>query len=53
MEINNLLKEKNESIASLKWRVGYLEKENEELKKANIELEQDIEKYKENEVNRV
>ena len=45
-EINELLKAKNETIEMLSWRIQYLEKENAELKI-------DIEKYKENEVNRV
>lgn len=44
--INDILKEKGESISLLKW-------ENERLRKENVELKQDIEKYKENEVNRV
>ena len=45
-EINDLLKAKNEEIEMLVWRIKLLEKENAELKI-------DIEKYKENEVNRV
>ena len=44
--INDILKEKDESISLLKW-------ENGRLKEENAELKQDIEKYKENEVNRV
>lgn len=44
-EINDLLEAKNERISLLEWRVKSLEKENAELKN-------DIEKYKENEVNR-
>lgn len=44
--INDILKEKDESISLLKW-------ENERLKEENAMLKQDIEKYKENEVNRV
>ena len=66
-EINDLLKSKNETIANLKWKVGYLEKENEKLTKENddldrdyveickrnAELRNDIAKYEENEVNRV
>ena len=43
-EINDLLKDKNDTIDVLKWKVQHLEKENAELKN-------DIEKYKENEVN--
>ena len=45
-EINSILKKKNEEIELLKW-------ENELLARKNKELEQDIEKYRENEVNRV
>lgn len=45
-EINNILEEKNSDIALLKW-------ENERLKEENAKLKIDIEKYKENEVNRV
>ena len=45
-EINNLLEAKNDKIAILEWKVKSLEKENAELKN-------DIEKYKENEVNRI
>ena len=45
-EINNLLEAKNARIDILNFEVEYLRKENKELK-------YDIEKYKENEVNRV
>ena len=45
-ELNNLLEEKNAKIMLLEWEVSQLKKENEELKN-------DVEKYKENEVNRV
>lgn len=45
-EINKLIEEKNLEIFCLKA-------ENERLRKENAELKQDIEKYKENEVNRV
>ena len=45
-EINRLIEEKNLEIFCLK-------SENERLRKENAELQQDIEKYKENEVNRV
>lgn len=45
-EINGILENKNKEINILKW-------ENEMLKKENAELKQDVEKYKENEVNRV
>ena len=45
-EIDKLLEEKNSRIDLLKWEVEYLKKENAELKT-------DIEKYKENEVNKV
>ena len=51
--INDILKEKDESISLLKWENGRLKEENAELKQENAELKQDIEKYKENEVNRV
>lgn len=44
-ELDKLLKEKNERISVLEWQVEILEKKNEELKN-------DIEKYKESEVNR-
>ena len=40
--INDILVLKNEEITLLKW-------ENERLKKENVELKYDIEKYKENE----
>ena len=45
-ELNHVLEEKNEKIALLEWQNKRFEKEIAELKK-------DIEKYKENEVNRV
>ena len=45
-EINGILENKNKEINILKW-------ENEMLRKENAELKQDVEKYKENEVNRV
>lgn len=45
-EINKLLESKNETIDILRW-------ENERLKKENEDLKCDIEKYKENEVQRV
>ena len=44
-EINDILKSKNAKIAILEW-------ENEKLRKEIAELKNDIEKYKENEVNR-
>ena len=44
-EINDILKAKNAKIAILEWENAKLRKEIEELKN-------DIEKYKENEVNR-
>ncbi len=66
-EINNILEEKNNAIDTLDWRNKYLEKEIErlntendekdreiiELRKEIAELNIVIEKYKENEVNRV
>ena len=45
-EIDKLLESKNETITVLEWQVDLLKKEIAELKN-------DIEKYKENEVNRV
>lgn len=45
-EINEILASKNTEITLLKWEI-------ERLKKENTELKNDIEKYKENEVNRV
>ena len=44
--INDILKEKDTTITLLRW-------EKERLEKENAELKNDIEKYKENEVNRV
>lgn len=44
--IDKILKDKNTEIDLLRW-------ENERLKEKNKELEIDIEKYKENEVNRI
>lgn len=44
--INDILEEKNTDISILKW-------ENEKLRKENAELKNDIEKYRENEANRV
>lgn len=42
--INDILKEKDTTISNLKWEIEY-------LKIKVKELENDIEKYKENEVN--
>jgi hypothetical protein len=44
--IDKILKDKNTEIDLLRW-------ENERLRKENAELNIDIEKYKENEVNRI
>ena len=44
--INDVLKEKDTTISLLKWEI-------ESLTKENAELKNDIEKYKENEVNRI
>ncbi len=44
--INDVLKEKDTSITLLKF-------ENERLREENAELKNDIEKYKENEANRI
>lgn len=51
--INDALAEKDSTISIQKWEIERLKKENAELKKENAELKVDIEKYKENEVNRV
>ena len=45
-EINKLIEAKNDEIDILRW-------ENERLKKDVADLKADIEKYKENEVNRI
>lgn len=50
--INDTLEAKDTSISLLKWEKERLEKEVAELKKENESLKIDIEKYKENEVNR-
>ena len=50
--INDILETKDTSISLLKWEKERLEKEILELKKEISELRYDIEKYKENEVNR-
>ena len=51
--METLLKEIDKIIVSKNLDIHLLKAENERLKKENAELKQDIEKYKENEVNRV
>ena len=48
-----LLEEKDDRISILKWEKERAERKVAELEKEIAELRQDIEKYKENEVNRV
>lgn len=51
--INDILEDKDTRITFLKWEKERAERENAELKKEIEELKVDIEKYKENEVNRI
>ena len=51
--IDEIIKDRDTRITLLKWEKDRLEKEVAELKKENAELKIDIEKYKENEVNRI
>jgi peptidoglycan hydrolase CwlO-like protein len=51
--INDLLEEKNASITLLKWERDSLIEEKKRLERENAELRNDIEKYRENEANRV
>ena len=58
--INDALTAKDTDIICKKWEIERLQKEIEELKKENAELKKenaelkiDVEKYEENEVNRV
>lgn len=50
--INDILAKKDDRIAILVWEKERAEREVAELKAVIAELRQDIEKYKENEVNR-
>lgn len=52
-EINGLLEAKNAEIAILKWEMDNLKADKKKLIEENAELRNDIEKYKENEANRV
>ena len=52
-ELNKLLENNNTAIDILRWEKEKLEKENAELRKEIVSLCIDIEKYKENEVNRI
>ena len=51
--INEIIENRDTRITLIKWEKDRLEKEVAELKKENAELKSDIEKYKENEVNRI
>ena len=51
--INVILEEKDDRISILKWEKERAERKVAELEKEIAELKNDIEKYKENEVNRV
>ena len=51
--LNDLIQTKDTDILLKKWEIERLNKEIAELKKENAELKVDIEKYKENEVNRI
>ena len=51
--LNDIIQSKDTDICLKRWEIERLNKEIEELKKENAELKIDIEKYKENEVNRV
>ena len=52
-EINNILEAKNDTIKILEWEKSFLKDENMKLRDEIKELTNDIEKYKENEANRV
>ena len=51
--LNDIIESKNTDISLLKWENESLRKANEKLKKENADLKKDVEKYEENEVNRV
>lgn len=51
--INDIIQSKDSTITIQKWEIESLQRQIAELRKENEELKIDIEKYKENEVNRI
>ena len=49
--INDIIQERDSTISIQKWEINNLMEKIEELRNENAELRNDIEKYKENEVN--